>query len=170
MAKPFWESIALLLIGAVVTFLASWFWFAKTGRRANGVERRQAEQKLKDRVTELESKIALVQQAVVPISTAFQAILIKELTHLHAPELDALMLKLGPPFTLTLEEQERLTVLLTERARDMGDSIPQSEREAAMMLPFIIKRVRAENGLDVNALQLAVVALPRRPRKARKEK
>ncbi len=99
---------------------------------------------LRLRVTELEIKLAGINQVFVPISAAFQAILIKELTHLHTPEMDALLVKLGPPMILTELEMERLGTLLLERERDMHEEIDDLERDAALMLPLVMKRVKAD--------------------------
>lgn len=96
------------------------------------------------RFTDIEAKLAILSQAVVPISTAFQAILIKELTHFHMPRMDELMVKVGPPSILTLEEESELEKLLEERQSDMGPEITDSERDAAQMLPMIIRRAKAE--------------------------
>ncbi len=111
---------------------------------------------LRFRVTELEVKLAGINQVVVPISAAFQAILIKELTHLHTPEMDALLVKLGPPITLTKTEMERLSMLLIERERDMHEEIPDSEREAALMLPLVMKRVLADEN-RINKIEIMTV-------------
>ena len=92
----------------------------------------------------------------VPISTAFQAILIKELTHFHTPEMDALMAKIGPPNTLTVVEQERLAVLLNERMKDMGPLISDSERDAARILPAIMKRAKIEQNVITGAEETKV--------------
>src|SRR5579859_7162299 len=131
------KAIALSLIVPAVTavlgFAAAWYWAAK-----------QANQKLRDRVTELERQHAIIGATVQPISAAFQAVLIKQLTHYHTPVLDGWLRKLGPPITLTEEEEKQLQIELEKRTRDMGPEITESERDAAKMLPMVIARVRAE--------------------------
>lgn len=107
------------------------------------------------RLTTLETQLAVVSAAVVPISTAFQAILIKELTHFHTPEMDALLAKVGPPNVLTPVEQDRLGVLLKERTKDLGEAISQSEREAAAILPIVMKRAAVEQATMSVAANLA---------------
>jgi len=104
----------------------------------------------------------------VPLNMAMQAMLIKELTHYHAPEMDVLMQNLGPPSTLSESEEARLAVLLDERTREMGPLISPSERDAAAILPVIIKRAKAEAemlaGAEAMKLRLvtvtAVVGVP----------
>src|SRR5678815_4707353 len=80
----------------------------------------------------------------MPISTAFQAILIKELTHFHTPVMDALMSKIGPPFTLTAAEETELIAALEQRTQDMAAEISDSERDAAKILPLVMKRAKLE--------------------------
>ena len=113
------------------------------------------------RLMEMETKLALVNAAVVPISTAFQAILVKELTHFHTPEMDALMVKIGPPSTLSESDEARLGVMLRERMEDMGAEISDSERGAAMILPEVMKRARAEQEILASgpAPQVKLVAV-----------
>jgi hypothetical protein len=144
MIKSWLSSAALLLAGALLTWLVNryWFWRADVIKKAELLE--LAHDKLINRVLELEKQLGLVNQAILPMSSAFQAILVKELTHLHTPEMDALLVKLGPPYLLTESEEARLAVLLNERMADLGADIPESERDAARMLPLVMKRVRRE--------------------------
>jgi hypothetical protein len=158
--------LSVSLFAAIIGFVAAWYWFGRN------VRQRQAEQLVTDakneasrladtreiaaaqrakelqefvvRFADLEAKFAILSQAVVPISAAFQAILIKELTHFHTPEMDALMPKLGPPSTLSATEETRLATLLVERQQDMGDLITESERDAAKMLLLVAKRASVE--------------------------
>jgi len=152
----------LLVFGAILTFLSTWFWWQRKIVAEKADKLAEENVKVLARLAELESKLALVNQAVVPISNAFQAILIKELTHYHTPELDALLQKIGPPNTLTPEEVERMTKLLEERTGDMGPEITEQEREAAHILPFIVRRAQTEadtlNSADVLKLKLVTVA------------
>lgn len=113
------------------------------------------------RVQELERNSALLSQQTIPISAAFQAILIQDLTHFHTPEMDELMVKLGPPFILTEKETNRLIELLAERERDLGPEVSQSERDAARMLPLVIRRVAADlerTGLQAEPLVRVLIA------------
>lgn len=162
------NSVAVAIVSALLGLLSAWVLF----RRANQI--READRiatghiKLLERVADLEGKLALVNQAVIPISTAFQAILIKELTHYHTPEMDGLMTKIGPPNLLTPAEELRLAILLEERTRDMDVQISDSERDAALILPAVMKRARAEAEVLIGAEALklklvtvaAVVGLP----------
>jgi len=153
--------LATLLAGALLTFLASWFWWFKKVRQSDAEKLSLAAETLVKRVNDLERQLGLVNQAIVPISAAFQAILVKELTHFHTPVMDALMVKLGPPYILTDAEEQELIVALAQRANEMSSLITESERDAATMLPMVIKRVKTETALDSSALRLRVVALPR---------
>ena len=137
-------TLGTILFGAFVSFAFAIFWYRlKTAKTAR--EKLQAEYAaLMLRVDMLDKQLALVGHDVVPLSAAMQALLIKELTHFHTPRMDLLMSKLGPPSTLSDAEETELLVLLKEREADMGDLISDSERDAAHILPVIIKRAKAE--------------------------
>jgi hypothetical protein len=109
------------------------------------------------RLVAMETKLALVDAAVIPIATAMQAILIKELTHFHTPEMDDLLIKVGPPNTLTEDEQARLIVMLQERTKDLGEEISPSERDAAFIFPIVMKRAAAEQSTLKSATDLKML-------------
>jgi hypothetical protein len=141
---PTFGAVVGILLSAALSFLAAWYWFNRRASEADAV-RIVADNVLRDaRIVELEKQLALVSAAVVPISTAFQTILIKELTHYHTPELDALLLKIGPPATLSLVEVRRMEQLLIEREKQLDGTVSESERDAARMLPLVMKRAIAE--------------------------
>lgn len=155
------NSLSIMTVGGVFSAISTWLWV----QRNSAIKAREGVQL---RLIELEKKAALIDQAVIPISTAFQAILIKELTHFHTPEMDKLMERIGPPNILDEAEEKRLEVLLQERTRDMGPMISDSERDAAIILPIIMKRARVEQAVLTAAEELkiklvtvaAVVAIP----------
>jgi hypothetical protein len=130
---PVVVNIALIMLTSLLGLLTKFLLNLRSAARA-----REA------RMVELETKLAVVSASVVPISTAFQAILIKELTHHVTPEMDALLVKLGPPSTLTPEEHDRLSIMLVERTNDYGSEISPSERDAAYILPVVMKRAQEE--------------------------
>jgi hypothetical protein len=152
------SAIAGILAAAILTFIGSWFWFARNQKVHSAEKDAAIIQKLVDRITELERQQSVLGSTVLPISTAFQAILIKELTHFHTPEMDALMVKMGPPYTLTLDEERRLVRLLNARQEDMHEDISDSERDAALMLPLLMKRVKNETA---TLKELALVVVPK---------
>ena len=106
--------------------------------------RRSSTRRLTGRVSELEGQLSKMGESAVPISAAFRALLIKDLTHFHTPEMDELMVKLGPPYDLLDAEADRLSQLLAERSHDLSAMIDDNEREAAVMLPLVINRVRRD--------------------------
>jgi hypothetical protein len=140
------NTIALAIFSAGLSFSGAWFF----------MKRREAAV-LRTRVEELERTVALMGQAVTPINTMMQALLVKELTHIHTPEMDALLVKVGPPNTLTSEEEERLAYLLKERSEDMSAEIPDSERGAALILPAIMERAKTEQ--EATAAKVTLVAV-----------
>jgi hypothetical protein len=148
------------LITPVVTLLAgsgAGYFFTRMSKRQDN----QSSERIADRlrIVELERQVALVGQAIVPISAAFQAILIKELTHIHTPVLDRLLEKVGPPSTLTTEDQINLEKELTLRANDMSTDIPDGERDAALMLPMVIRRAQRETALPQDQVLIKVVSV-----------
>ena len=144
-----WETVAGIVVVAALSFLASQYWWARTERRDKAALLASDHAKLIARVADLENKLSVVSTMVVPISTAFQAILIKELTHFHTPVLDALLVKLGPPYALTEEEEAEMLEALKQREADMGTLISDEERDAAHILPVIMKRAKAEAALSL---------------------
>ena len=152
-----WQ-IALLLLSAFLSFTSVAYW-TRLSRRDKEQDRKrdeaekkidqdiQARQDIVSRLFKLEASLAVIDQKVVPISTALQAILVKELTHYHTPIMDELMTRIGPPSTLSEEEEVVLTAALLERTQDMGVLISSAERDAAFILPAIMRRAKAECAL-----------------------
>lgn len=139
------NSIGVILLGAVLSFLAAAYWFRRQATVRRRRETEAALQRQEARLVELESKLALVTQSIVPINLAFQAILVNQLTHYHTPEMDALLKKIGPPNALTETEAARLADLLVQRTQDMAAEISESERDAALILPAVMRRARQES-------------------------
>ena len=159
--RMLYNSIAAVFVGSVLTFLSAWHWFHRNAAVREAERLSQERHELANRVTDLEAKLASVSQTVVPMSAAFQAILVRELTHFHTPVMDALLVKLGPPMVLTPEEEEQLIEALAQRMQDMGDQISDSERDAAMMLPAVMRRVKAELAAPMPVkVELQTVTLP----------
>lgn len=167
------NSVGLILLAAIVGLFITWYWRVRDARikqaeKASLETQRKAEElaaanvTLLKRVDDLEKQLGLVGQAVVPLSAAFQAILVRELTHLHAPQLDALLARIGPPSALDPEEEAELFRLLKERAEAEDEEVPELERDAAVMLPLVMKRVKVEMAGDLPA-HLVVVTTPLAP-------
>lgn len=137
-------TFGFMVIGSGFTFMAAWYWWQKkeAAEKAKAIETEH--KKLVEQVDDLENKIALLTQSILPMNTAFQTILVRELTHYHTPVMDELLEKLGPPYTLTDAEEVQLSQALAQRTQDMGDKITEPERDAARILPYIMKRVKAE--------------------------
>jgi len=181
--NPFANSIILLLLSVSLTAVVTWLFQSRAAARqatkdATDKAEKQAELiaaghvKLEARVAELTERLSLVSAQVVPFSTAFQQILVAQLTHAHTPELDALLAKLGPPITLTEAEEPELYRLLTAREKEV--EFDEEEREAAMMLPLVIKRARREQAQiavaeDVRLQMVGVTALVAVPVSALKQ-
>lgn len=168
------NSAGLILLAAIVGLFITWYWRVRDGRikvaeslvieNQKKAETLAVENKaLVKRIDDLEKQVGLVGQAVVPLSAAFQAILVRELTHLHTPQLDELLTRIGPPSALDEEEEAELFRLLKERADELDGSIPELERDAATMLPLVMKRVKVEMAATDVPVGLTVVTTPLEP-------
>ncbi len=151
------------VVTGVISFVGALFWAHRKQKQDRAVTVDVATAARDARISELENKLSLLTQSVMPISAAFQAILIKQLTHFHLPEIDALLAKVGPPVSLTSAEEHQLADALQQRAKDMNDKIDDDERGAAIILPYIIQRVRREAAqpLDLEKTDVVVVAVPK---------
>lgn len=159
--SPLLTQIVVVFFAAGLTFLAARYWYTRHVRDAKVAEAIRDKEELQDRVTALEKQLLAFSSEVQPISEAFRAILIKQLTHFHTPVLDALMQKIGPPNTLTEPEMKLLCDELQKREKDMGPMIDDSERNAAKLLPLLVERMRIETAdKPTDALQLVAVPVP----------
>lgn len=126
-------AVGLMIPAALIGALGVGFW-----------RRKDQKTKLSDRVSELEKQLGIVGAQVAPFNTAFQSILIKQLTHAHTPYQDALLKKLGDTGTppITPKEEAELIDVLKEIAAD--PNVPDDERDAAEILPIQMRRVKRE--------------------------
>ena len=140
------NSAAITVLGAVLVFLSAWFWFG----RQQAVRDKEAiaaeHQRLMDRVTTLEREAAVAASQWIPVASAFQATLIKSLTHAHTGELDDLLVRVAS-HTLTPAEEPRLLQLLDERTRDQDHRFTEDERKDAMIFPVVMERAATERKL-----------------------
>jgi hypothetical protein len=127
MSDTFANSVFLLVLGAVVSFASAWFWFQKSQSTKEAEKILLEHEKLLNRIKDLEIKEAIASAVFIPIATAFQDTLIKSLTHSHAGELNALLLKVVNS-TLTPIEEPRLLVLLQEITKDYDPRITKDNR------------------------------------------
>jgi len=143
MGSPFVNSIVLLIVGAGLAFMAAWFWNSRSAAVARAKEIETANDALLARTAALEEQLRRINDVVSPIYSVMQTLLVKELTHDHAPEMDELMrlLELEPP-DLTPQADARLHRLLAQRAVD--ETAPEHERDSAILMPIILKRARIE--------------------------
>lgn len=153
--NPFANSIILLILSILLGAVVSWMFKTKANARDEVIraEERLRQEKveiaaghvaLQKEVADLKDRLSLVSAQVVPFSTAFQQILVAQLTHSHTPRLDWLLKKIGPPITLTADEEKEMYDLLAIRQTELNGLIDQEEREAALILPYVMRRARAE--------------------------
>jgi hypothetical protein len=129
-------------ISGIVALVVSVFtvWFLNRKSRKNAAKIASIELRLSE---------------AVPISVAFRETLIKKLTHAHTPELDDLLMRIDH---LNEEETQRFDELLRERVIDRDDpEIDDEERDAAVMLPMMNKRVRSEALIRDTGVQVVLI-------------
>ena len=136
MSEPFFNSLLLAIVGAILTFLVTRY-FANRRMIESEHDKAVLSNALRDdRITALQTQLAVISAAVVPISTAFQSILIKELTHYHTPELDALMKRVGPPSLLNEVETNRLEISPARAIERHGHGHPGERTRRGGDAPF----------------------------------
>lgn len=152
------NSVALAGLSALLAFLSAAFWARRKATKDKAEAVKKTADEMNDKVQELENQLRTLTATFTPISAAFQAVLIKQLTHFHTPELDALLVKVEKN-SLSNSEEKKLREGLLARAKDLNGRIDDSEREAALMLPLVMNRVRA--GTAVADSEVMVVLVPK---------
>lgn len=153
-----YNSIGLIVLTAALSFMAAKYWNSKANKKAALAEVKKTDDERDAKIQDLQNQLSVLTATFTPISAAFQAVLIKQLTHFHTPEMDALLIK-AEKNGLSNSEAERLRDMLLERSQDLNGKIDDSEREAALMLPYVMNRVRA--GAAVSDSEVMVVLVPK---------
>lgn len=153
------------LMSAGLAFLAATYWSARSAKTEADKMIALATKVLTEKVAEQEATLRSLQAAVVPIEEAYKQAMIRLLTHVHTPELDDLMARIDD---LDEGEQERMEVLLRERAEELKDDIPPHESLAARLLVGVVRFAKAAAELraapDVESpAVMAVVSIPTTP-------
>jgi len=142
------NSGAIALLGIAVTAGVTFVFTQRTNHRQDARDLAAGHRELVQEVASLKERLAALDAEVMPISTAFTQVLVAKLTHMHTPELDALLAKIGPPFTLSTDEEASMYVLLHKRQIEVDDLIDSEERDAAAILGAahgaLIRMSRAE--------------------------
>lgn len=99
------------VVTGVISFVGALFWAHRKQKQDRAVTVDVATAARDARISELENKLSLLTQSVMPISAAFQAILIKQLTHFHLPEIDALLAKSALRYHSRLRRNTSLPML-----------------------------------------------------------
>ncbi len=157
---PEFNTVALAFLTFALAFVSSLYFFNRNQVAGKAKLLAEEHDRLLARVAVLEGQLLLVNATVLPIATAFQQVLVRQLTHLHEPEADLLLAKID---TLTYEEHQRLAVILQDRYEKPDPLISESEREAAKILPYVNKRAKEEarvlkEASDLNNYRLIAIA------------
>jgi hypothetical protein len=158
--SPFIVNGVELVLGAGLTFLASAYW--RWRRKSDAVAAKNAAtiKALQEQLTVQQGQLQMLGVAVQPLTAAMASMLVKSLTHYHTPDTDVLLAKVGPPNTLTQEEEEDLRGLMNERSNDRAARISPLERNAAQLLLLIVERNRLEAG-NTDELFPVLVGVPK---------
>lgn len=139
----------MLLAGALVSYGLNRLGKSRDTKSAAELKSlEEAKQSVVERdkkIEELMRQMAVLQAESIPVQAAFQAMLIAKLTHMHTPEVDDLLKKLGPPVTITEEEMEELRKALEERKIAVDERIDEEERIAARILLDVAMLNRIES-------------------------
>jgi hypothetical protein len=108
---------------------------------------------------EMREKVAVLQTQVSPLWAQIQARISMDLHHPHPRygEMDKLLEKLEA-LTITVEERERLGVLLDERSVDMHEDISEVQRKEAKLMVQVMQIVIMESK-GLSAIILGWLAL-----------
>ena len=157
--QVFINSIILLVLSTLLSFLSAYFWFVKTQTAKDRDKALAAHDKSVADIFALQKEIDILQHSIQPISGAFQAMLIEKLTHEHEIESDALLVKIGPPNVLTPTETLRLGVLLDIRIADQTGRISDNEKDAATILPVVMRMAELERKTLIEAGKIPINAV-----------
>lgn len=158
MTAVFWLALGLLVLCGGQAVI--WYHQLRETRRM-----RLAHEVLVTEVLDLRAHTVRLGESV-PLNVALQSILRQELTHFHTPTIDRLLAKLGPPFLLTASEEHALLAAMKQREQDMGDQMSDSEREAAQLLPLIMRRIKRDQATPTpnTVVAFQVVSMTTPPR------
>jgi hypothetical protein len=157
MAETLFGVVGGGVIAAVVAY-GIWLWF-----RVHGTTKvpniTLDSDSIYERMRNVEAQLSALMTTATPLSKLMRDTIIKELTHSHAPELDDLLAKVKADELLPSDEQ-RLFALLKERAEARDDRINMDERDAAIMLPPVMRRIKQERENPPVEIELRVVSVP----------
>lgn len=156
-----WQSIGLAALAAGLSFLSASIWHRRNKRDADKKEAEALRTRRAEGVDERLRAMELTLASVAPLAEVFRASLIKDLTHFHTPVLDDLLRRID---TLTNPEREDMFRLLKERAVSLNGRIDEFERDAATMLPLVMRREERDRTMAAPVEQdLIVVSIPKGP-------
>lgn len=97
------------------------------------IDRRERSEK---RMTEMELQLAVMSAEAKPVQAFMLQVAINKMTHFHTERMDELLSKVGPPSTLTADEEVELETLRQERMVEVHDVVDREEQILAEMFPL----------------------------------
>lgn len=147
--------IVSVVVATVSSFLVAMYWYGRKVRQSAAEKLAANAVLMGDRVRDLERELEGIKANVKPFSVALQDVLIRRLTNFHTPVLDALLEKVG--IEMSVDDEERLREALSIRIDELNGHLDELERDAAIMLPMVMRWVRKERGNTDGDLQVVIV-------------
>lgn len=139
--NPELKILLWLIVGGAVSLLFSRLFRGRDKREA---VREKDDVDDKKRLSELERQIAILTAEAQPINAYVQAMAIAKLTHMHTPETDELLAKVGAKKKLSEPDMERLAVALKKRQVIVDAEVDEEERIWARIFPDIVRLAQIE--------------------------
>lgn len=153
--NPWLIPIATVVVGSFLTLIVGLYFYYRRSRQDAAEKIADSTKELTEQVRDLERELEGIKANVKPFSVALQDVLTRRLTNFHTPILDALLQKVGPE--MSVEDEELLREALLRRVDELNGHLEELERDAAIMLPMVMRWVRAEQGNTDGDLQVVLV-------------
>jgi len=149
---PTENTIAIMFLTAALGLVTTMYWRSQDAKqraltKADEASRQNAQeiQKLRDAVTELQTKVS-------PLWASVQQRISNDLHHpdVKFHEMDGLLEKLES-LTISNGERHRLKELLDARSVDMDPLVTQSQRDSAKIMAIVMEKVVKETAQLANA-------------------
>lgn len=145
-AEPLFNSIALLVLAAMLAFMSTLYFQLRKGRE----QVREEDRKWK---AQIEADMVQLKTQMSPLWAQVQSRIAAELHHPHPryAEMDKLLERLETvPLQMSPAERDRLKELLRLRSLDMHPDITPGQRSSAVLMLGVMDKVLEESALKDN--------------------
>jgi hypothetical protein len=139
------SSVLNILLGALLAFMAAWFWNYRKNADQSKHDAEVERQKDVARISALESRVEMLNMQLSPFWAAVQTKIAADLTHpsVQFQEMDALLRSLQN-LTIGSAERDRLEVLLHQRAVTDDPEVSEDEKKSARLMIGVMEKVISE--------------------------